>query len=911
MTSQDFEQTRSLLSESITIQREGVDAAPTLEKLLPILQKVANGRGEARTTVGMAVLVAATPLLQTAQKTGNMSRIYARFAEAVEFAFDCIPDPVNIPLVPFKHLSPILCESVRQFPEDTPTAIAATSIVGNVLGFIFKSQWLRQGLYSPSFVPKLSNLLITFIEIAKNREKDVSLRKKSLKLVRILVECCPNEAIVVLSTLLPGISSKLANVASDGANDNAEVVEDCLAIVDEIVVKCLKDSTFEEEVSKKRTDCSEAILQLIVTRDDKWREEAALGVVELLKQLPSSLAKNRHESVRFALLRLLRDVFVECEKSFNGTLDVTIHDICLLLCDDVFEGTRILAEELSNVLRQRNPAGYELHLHEKLRQVAERLPVAVRAGDGATSLSQLKSVLLGLRTSLPALAAARSPSLLLVLQSLISSIRLDEKRLMITKQDPPENYDEFLNRFPLKYDIRSEDLATVCEVLATQTQGETLDWTSSELLGGSVGECFACSFVVCRFLVALEKSSDRTPDEALFISSMQPLLQVLEEYDATYVPPDDVIEGTSSISNVRPALACLSCVSLSILIQFLDRSEKKTKVVVDMLYVLLRQCSSETWMVAEAADFSIGRIAKRQNLSQSEFLNLYGSYVAHRILLASSSSTEHLTAAVVFSSFLQRVTDASFFESCRQISDLLLAILDSHEQKNTLLVLRALHSYIRAINVWFPEINVIEPATPSSSKQNDDVTEALVDEAKPTPPAEAVHAEKVLLRVKQMLLSPHLPVRLVALDVTFEGLWALRKIDDLLLPMVHQNWVSLMSIMRDEEPLARIAGLQVIARMADLSKSFVSRRIVTELWPLMEGLMRVELKRKAAYSQTASFRLQMAVLQTFPQIFRDIEANEEELSLLKPLLEDFSRKASHVELRKAADEGISLLSGIS
>ena len=68
----------------------------------------------------------------------------------------------------------------------------------------------------------------------------------------------------------------------------------------------------------------------------------------------------------------------------------------------------------------------------------------------------------------------------------------------------------------------------------------------------------------------------------------------------------------------------------------------------------------------------------------------------------------------------------------------------------------------------------------------------------------------ILKRTKHLLSSPHLPLRLLVLDVIDASLVVVSKFENDLLPMIHQNWDGLVRRFDDSQLVVRAKAVQVI-----------------------------------------------------------------------------------------------------
>ncbi|GMR50810.1 hypothetical protein PMAYCL1PPCAC_21005, partial [Pristionchus mayeri] len=138
---------------------------------------------------------------------------------------------------------------------------------------------------------------------------------------------------------------------------------------------------------------------------------------------------------------------------------------------------------------------------------------------------------------------------------------------------------------------------------------------------------------------------------------------------------------------------------------------------------------------------------------------------------------------------------------------------------------------------------------------------------KPTPQKSVTMAELILKRTKHLHSSLHLPVCILSLSIASECLYHVRRWDDVLLPMVHQNWASLRARFDDANYECRIAALKVLIRMAEVSKNFIHRKVKEDLWPSIESFLRAETTAKASYELSRKHKYTVALMNSLPVIF--------------------------------------------
>ncbi|VDO28474.1 unnamed protein product [Haemonchus placei] len=315
---------------------------------------------------------------------------------------------------------------------------------------------------------------------------------------------------------------------------------------------------------------------------------------------------------------------------------------------------------------------------------------------------------------------------------------------------------------------------------------------------------------------------------------------------------DDLIEHIIPTLSKETSLT-ISLVSLiAVAFKHLAEESKQLKLLVNFLYQLLELYAFNEWIVHDAVDCALLQIATTMGLSVSEFLHTHGSYIVHRVAISAQSRSDRNRAPVVFRALLDKVDDSRLYSSVRHIIEDLLFALDKFQQDFCILVMRSMLSFVMAIGRWFPDMKPVEMAESCTIENGNE--EILETERKALPPPIA-DVERVLLRTKHLMSSSHLPIRLLAMRVLHEGLYVLRNFDDALLPMVHQNWETLINRFSDKDLEVHQEAMKVVIQMVNVSKSFVYRRVRHQLWPILETWLTHDLHRYTTGTLTYKRRL--------------------------------------------------------
>lgn len=203
-----------------------------------------------------------------------------------------------------------------------------------------------------------------------------------------------------------------------------------------------------------------------------------------------------------------------------------------------------------------------------------------------------------------------------------------------------------------------------------------------------------------------------------------------------------------------------------------------------------------------------------------ELVNRYSAYILNQVSLSCSSSNNYHVAPVLLRSYLRYDNIDDKFDNFRVIIEKMLYAFDNNEQKYTIALLQALRAFTAAVNKEWMDLQPIAPSTDSEDQKS-----------LPTP--QHILTEKILLRTKHMLTSPKLPLQLNCLQILIDGLDILKNYDDMLLPMIHQNWSGVMTVMKARDPVTMIPAIEVVGEMAVKSGTFVHNKVLKEMWPIV------------------------------------------------------------------------------
>lgn len=149
---------------------------------------------------------------------------------------------------------------------------------------------------------------------------------------------------------------------------------------------------------------------------------------------------------------------------------------------------------------------------------------------------------------------------------------------------------------------------------------------------------------------------------------------------------------------------------------------------------------------------------------------------------------------------------------------------------------------------------------------------------KPEVPRHVKYVTLVLEKCVHFLSSKSPWLRLLVLDTIGIGVQAISQSDDQLLPMIHRLWPPMVKRFTDDERVVTIKAVSVLCTMAKATGSFMYRRVIKDTIPSMTAFLdkqaSVSLKAGPVYSQSQSFKQQLAVLKGLGRLCKQLEIGE-------------------------------------
>ncbi|CAH1239329.1 TTI1 [Branchiostoma lanceolatum] len=379
--------------------------------------------------------------------------------------------------------------------------------------------------------------------------------------------------------------------------------------------------------------------------------------------------------------------------------------------------------------------------------------------------------------------------------------------------------------------------------------------------------------------------------------------------------------------NSNILLICLQLEGISIFAKVLGEDFKL--LLIQSLYPVLEKLGDESAVISETAHTTLVSVCVSCGYSSvAQLITENADYLVNDISLSLRHFSLNPRAPHVLRVILQR-SDKDILPLVQDTIEEILVALDRYHEDRCVSFLSVLQSLVAAVNRWFPgnkneELNKRPPRTSwdvegtqsirdflveyHRTKRladgllgDDDITDVEHDgkesamdagneeameepDKKPEVPAHIKNVLEVLDRCRHLMSSGDPRLRLQVLDVTCEGLKALRDSHDQLLPQVHRLWQPFTHRLEDSEPLVILKAFETLCMMGKVCGDFIRKRVVKEVWPKVTTFLtnqaKISIKAGPAYTHTVAHRLQSAILQGLGPLCAQLGVGETEVDMI-------------------------------
>ncbi|ETN69515.1 hypothetical protein NECAME_05228 [Necator americanus] len=353
-----LERIHPLLQQLVLYQKASRD----VKEILTVVKEFIEGEWavvdvQERAACEAAILIALRIGAESSISKGYWNRDRSRYAAVIHACLrrDNAKTSQYIQLnsIKFRHVHSLLSALLSNIEGDSIVVFSVLQAIFDLTQYILCSDALRKEFLLPQCVPLYGKLVSVSLEVLSNYSKDFRCRWVTLAILEVLVSSSKDS--LSLCIVLPGLSSTLATTICESVNEHLDITTTSLKVISMAVRYSLADSAEDIANVGESKEIKPEILEL------------------LIRMLCSTLAVHPDEHVRMTLLEVVDSIRTDCKKAFNGALDPFLLDLLLIV-----RGTTSFDSEVVLRLRAENVSAFSLHMHGKLRELAERIPLYVR-----------------------------------------------------------------------------------------------------------------------------------------------------------------------------------------------------------------------------------------------------------------------------------------------------------------------------------------------------------------------------------------------------------------------------------------------------------------------------------------------------------------------------------------------------
>ncbi|ULT97095.1 hypothetical protein L3Y34_005133 [Caenorhabditis briggsae] len=768
----------------------------------------------------------------------------------------------GLPDFRWKTIEPLFHMYLEAIPQ-CETAIMARDFFNMLVWILEKlaiSPTVCEDLYSFRSCITIGRVFHNVLEIMGKPNLDLILRKTAVNFLSRIIRQCPPGGAPVVSLFVSGLLGGVTRIMTQKTT-NASVITDLLAIFKNAVLLTFSNGAEKfDETKINLEDYPTEMHYVFKNQNEEWKEARAGHIKHYLEKLLTLFVIHRNDGVRFEMCEAVIEIQEQCGEVIGEELYGILLSMHMHLKYDDFEKFRKISEHCLALVDSKRIR--DDFFYKQLDLQITRLPVETRSGNGSRSLSVLAALLDGLGPNIRLMCTSGSQTMELLLRSLADSIEINLKQLMIIGDVPLNSVSEAMQRYKLMHNINSSQVECVCEMLARHGGIEIIAMVQQLIKSESPKKQSTYHVLLGHLLGALNPENIPS-DDPIVVMLAEYMIKETNRSCLIRILDDSKPHTTDNEMDVDMIIESLSLINLALCMRFTKKNANRTHISTECLCTILIQTNSKVWIVQEAAAFALKVIAVDSNQAVTDLISMYSSHILNRVSVACSSSINYHLAPVLMIAYLQNGQVSYQFDVIKVIVEKMLYALDTNKQKYTYSLLRALNEFMFALNKDYPDHQPLPPMGDPEEDQKD----------RPTP--QHILVEKILLRTKHMLSTDHLPVQLLCLELLKGGLELLKHYDDMLLPMIHQNWAGLMTIAGRKDPNSFVLMLDVVVFMAELSGDFVHNKILKELYPLVKANYR-ELMSRGLSKNTPSYESAKKTIKSIPRLIVYSKMSEED-----------------------------------
>uniref|UniRef100_A0A1I7UNK1 NUC173 domain-containing protein n=1 Tax=Caenorhabditis tropicalis TaxID=1561998 RepID=A0A1I7UNK1_9PELO len=822
-------------------------------------------------TAGAAIVVSARILLPETTMEEKLALI-PLFRQGLDMisSFDKLPSFL------WSNALPLFHTYLDNVPEDTPGAMKFLELLLRILEILKLSPKVNSDFFAYRSALSIARIITVTMELISNQEKDMEVREPALELLSKIVEQCPPENAPSVSLFVSGLLSKLAKFMQN-QKIRPNFLQKACALFTEAVVLVFADNAIKFDIKKVDLNRINPEMRFIfLNQTEKWRTDGADSIVEFIHEITIRYITHRMWNVKKQVYTMVIRIQEACPQLFGERLYHHLLFIYKISRFNEVETFQFFGEKCLSLVKNEHKT--REYFYEHLEAHIRSLPSKTRRSDGTEEIGIICALLSGIGEGVRLMCTTGSETIELLLRSLADSIVIDRQKILITRNGVPDELEIALTRMDLKYDLCHSNIKELCEILATFGGIEVVDMVHNLMRIESVAKRSSYHIILGYLLLALDVEKT---------SSDEPIILMLAEYmvkETNRLCVVNVIDDMKPVMNRyeidwETCVESLSLINLTSCMKFIEKTANRSNISVNSLCTLLMQTTSASWIVSEAAECSLDILVKQDKSAKDveDLIEIYSSHILNRLSMSCASSSDYHMAPILLTGYLSFAQVSKQFDVVRVIIEKMLFALDHNEQRYSYALLQAISVFVIKLNEEYPNQEPLPPPEDS-------------EDGKPLPTPQHLIVEKILLRTKHMLLSEWLPVTVTVIKVISQGLEFVRRHDDILLPMIHQSWFGLMSLVKDFDSVTLPLSLDLIMKMAMMSGTFIHNKVLKELWPLVGDYFLTNAARKDEFQNTVDNINTLKMILSLPRIIvysglTEEEANGSFMRILKVAIE--------------------------
>lgn len=176
----------------------------------------------------------------------------------------------------------------------------------------------------------------------------------------------------------------------------------------------------------------------------------------------------------------------------------------------------------------------------------------------------------------------------------------------------------------------------------------------------------------------------------------------------------------------------------------------------------------------------------------------------------------------------------------------------------------------------------------------------------------------ILSRMQYFINSDSPQLRKIIIGIVTSAVKSLQNVSTSLHPLIHSIWPMIISRLNDKEFYITIQTLELISELAKYAPTFLTRRVIDDLWPLIQRLSvsikssTLETTQKTVFLYSVEFKLQKAYLECIQCLVSNVKLNTVIIQTVSEMMWDFLNKSLYpVELQNLALKCIQSASSVN